>query len=318
MLRSLKSLSFLVVCSSFLLAIVFSRTDPAAAHRSSHSRIDQLNFQLALAPESADLHLKRSELFLQVQHWSEARADVLRAAALDPANTEVPWLLARVELAAGAPDTALQLLDPFLADSPSHLRALILRAQVHRALRAPLAAARDYEAALEVSPDAGPTFYLELADTYAEASPVRLEEALAVLERGLVNVGSLLSLESRAVRLEIDLERFDSGLARVDRILTRHPQAWNWLATRADLLTRLGKVDEARATKIHVLELLEADPDRLQKSAARRELASDLRLELAQSESIQPGLAGADSTGRHAGPRPDVTDKRTATRGAVK
>ena len=227
--------------TALLLLIVLAPADPSLAHQSSHSRIDQLNFQIALVPENAGLYLERSELYRDIQHWDEARADILRAASLDPNNTDVAWLLARIHLDAGEPRSAVELLDRFLDESPEHLRALVLRAQAHRRLAQPLAAAEDYEAALEIDAESGPTFYLELAESYAEAAPPRLEEALETLERGLETVGPLLSLETRAVRLEIELGRFSQGLDRSDRVLARYPQAWQWHTTRAELLAHLGK-----------------------------------------------------------------------------
>jgi predicted negative regulator of RcsB-dependent stress response len=90
-----------------------------------------------------------------------------------------------------------------------------------------------------------------------------------------------MSLQLRALDLEISLRRFDDALSRVDLLTSTSERRELWLKRRGDILVSAGRQDEARAayvaaqTAIAALPAwLVASPDMVRLSAELTRLAT--------------------------------------------
>ncbi len=104
------------------------------------------------APESQDatLHLERGDLAARLGRTEEANEAYGRAADIDPAlRAEIAVRRARLRLAAGRPDLALEVLDQGEKGTPEgappSVNLLLLRAQILTALERPTEARQVYE-----------------------------------------------------------------------------------------------------------------------------------------------------------------------------
>jgi tetratricopeptide (TPR) repeat protein len=229
----------------------------AAAHGDLHHQIAALTERIARDPGNADLVLRRGELHRQHRDWPAALADYDRAASLAPSLTVVDYLRGLVWLESGAPEAALAALDRFLARQPDHANAHLTRARALRRLGRPREAADAFGRALELVVRPTPDHYLERARALADAGD--LDAALAALDDGLARLGRVASLEIAAVDLDVQRERFQAALARLDRTAAAASPAS--MVRRASILERAGRREDARAAYTAAAAALDRLPE---------------------------------------------------------
>jgi predicted Zn-dependent protease len=235
-----------------------------------------LSAQLLSNTSDASLYLERGKLFYEHQDWKVALRDFERAGELDPTLEIIDFHRGRTLLETGSPGPAKALLDRYLNRHPDDILALVARARALMRLREPRAAAREFDLVIGQSPK-GEYFY-ERAQALQAAGDI--DEALRGLDMARRSLGVMPHLEVLAMDLEIQRERYDAALDRLDRVLTTTPRPEFWLARKADILRQAGRFEEARTVIIDALTTIERRPLRLRQERATRELEKRLRLAL--------------------------------------
>jgi predicted Zn-dependent protease len=258
---------------------------PARAHLGLDEQIRDVTRRLEASPGDAALLLKRGELHRAHGDPAAAERDYEAARALDPGMAAVDLCLGTLLLESGTrlPE-ALAALDRFLSRQPGHAKGLVTRARVRARLGEPAAAARDYDAAIAAfaSPDRPqPEHYLERADALAALQPPQLDDAVRGLDEGLARLGDAITLQMRAIDLELRLGRHDAALARVDRILSRPGRRERWLQRRAEIQMQAGRPEEARRSYQEALAALDSLTPARRSTASSRKLESELRSAIA-------------------------------------
>jgi tetratricopeptide (TPR) repeat protein len=195
------------------------------------------------APESQDatLHLERGDLAARLGLTDDANESYGRAAEIDPAlRVEIAVRRARLRLAAGRPDLALELLDDaekaVPSGAPASVNLLLLRAQILTALERPTEARAVYEAVRTRDP----------------TSPVAVSGiARTMLDQGQhVEAADFLSAAIPKVppdeNLYLLLIEAESGTGHLDRAAEVAKQAVGLLPKSGALWARAGEVAIAR------------------------------------------------------------------------
>lgn len=243
-----------------------------SAHPEIEDALARLNPLIAAEPANAALYLERGELYARHDDWVSAEANFLRAAELAPTLPGLARARGALALASGDPAEARRHLDAALAAQPDDAEALVLRGRMHLALHANAAALADYNAALRRIENPTPEFFLARAAVYS--SPA---EAIRSLDEGIARIGSIVTLELRAVALEEEIGRIDSALARLDRLAAQSERKETWLKRRGDLLQRAGRLPEARAAYASAVAAIATLPAWLQDSPDIARLRSELQ-----------------------------------------
>jgi tetratricopeptide (TPR) repeat protein len=270
----------------------------ALAHPELDWQIAQLTARIEAGPDDPQLYLQRGELHRIHRDWSAAESDYRRARKLQPDLTVVDYYLGRMKLEAGHPKQAKKLLDRFLAKEPDRPKALVARARVLSHLGQPLAAARDYTRALDAfgedqRPD--PSYYLERARALTSAGSEYVDDAVRGLDEGLARLGQPVTLQLRAIELEVECGRYDAALARLDLIASRADRKESWLLRRAEVLERAGRVDEARRAYAAALDAIETLPFSRSGSRATLRLKTQAATALERLDAGRPEAAGTDA-----------------------
>lgn len=247
----------------------------ACAHGTIHERLDQLNKALALQPDDAALRCQLAGVYCEHGDWREALAELDRAEALAPGRNAVDLRRGDALLTGGRPAVAKAALDRFLAAHPAHPDALLLRARALGALKQAEPSLADYRAALKATPRPEPDLVQEVAD--ALAAHGHADEAMQVLAAALVRLGPVPSLALRALELETAAGRFDAALTRIDALQKTAPRPEPWMAKRAALLAKAGRVAGARAAWQALVAHLDALPNLERGSPSLRDLADQAR-----------------------------------------
>jgi tetratricopeptide (TPR) repeat protein len=216
------------------------------AHDGIPEQIAALTAQIARSPASADLLVRRAELYRYARQWTEAIADLDRAQRLDATLASVDLARAHLLLDSGRPRAAVDAATRFLTHQPRHADALIVRGRARAQLGIPRDAAVDFTHALELRPT--PDLYIERARTVAGATGSSIEAALRGLDEGIARLGPGVTLELEAIDFELRLKRYDAALIRLERVSAQAARKESWLARRGAILEQAGRIDEARAT----------------------------------------------------------------------
>jgi tetratricopeptide (TPR) repeat protein len=248
----------------------------ALAHGDLHERIAEVSRQIEKEPNRADLRFKRADLHRLHHDWPAARTDLAAARQLDPQLADLDFLAGIVELGAGSPAVALDLLDRQLTANPNHVAARLWRARSLAALDRPGDAVRDYDLILRTSREHVPDHYLERARSQCAAG-MDVAVVLQGLDEGIGCLGPLVSLQSMAVDLELQRNDRQAAVRRIDQTLPTLPFRAPWLLRRGQVLERDGQPAEARQTYTTALRELTAIPAARRRSTVHQELEQQLR-----------------------------------------
>jgi tetratricopeptide (TPR) repeat protein len=257
--------SWLAVC--VVAGVLGLGARPSLAHGDLHRRIQEVSRlieakagQPAEQERSARLLLKRAELNGLHGDLSAARRDLQAARRLDAKLDLVDLVLGRLLLAAHQPRGARAALARFLERRPHHAEALTLQAEALVALGQPARAVELLDLALARMAQPEPDHYLARANLLVRLGPRHRDRALEGLDQGIARLGPLVSLDTRAIELEVEMGRFDRALERVARQVAATSRQDPWLARRAEILERAGRTDEARAARQQALAAIDALP----------------------------------------------------------
>lgn len=263
----------------------------AFAHGDVHERIDALTLQIQAHPNAASnapLFLARGDLHRIHGSWAEAAADFDKALQLDPKLVMVELFRARLWLDTDKPKAAIEAVNRYAASQPLNSETLALRARARVKAGEPLAAVEDFTRAIRLAVPPTPELYLERAEALLATGPERRGEALRGLEEGIARLGPLVTLELRAVDVELALKRFEGALARIDLMASKAARKETWLSRRAEVLRQAGREAEARQAWQEVLAALETLPPARRQTKAMMDLEARARAGLKTDAPVRP------------------------------
>jgi tetratricopeptide (TPR) repeat protein len=249
------------------------------AHGDVHDQINQITAELARTPSNAPLYFRRAELYRADQDYTNAMADLNRAAQIDPLLVRVDFCRGRVLFEWGRPQEALPLLNKYLAGKPEDSEAFTIRARVLNKLNQFRKAADDYTVAIALTRISNPELYIERAEALRALG--KPDEALRGLDEGIRKMGPLVTLELPAIDLEVALKRFDAALARIDVASARLQRKETWLMRRAEILRHAGREEEAQKNYRDALAAIDRLPPTHRHTRATLDLETRIRTALA-------------------------------------
>lgn len=262
--------------------LLMMETGIASAHGDLHERISQVTVEIHDAP-TAGLFFRRGCLHLEHGEAAAALEDFLEADRLSPGEFETDPLRAEGLMLLGKYPPALETLNRYLDRHPADSRCLVLRARVHGQMGKPDAAIRDYRKALSLTRQPEPDLLLEISNALAEND--QSAEALQVLDQGIARLGLLPSLVTPAIELDLRNGNPDAALLRIDRMQTAVKRPEPWMACRASVLARSGRISESRDAWQSLLGHIAALPSVERTSHAMCSRAREAREALAALES---------------------------------
>lgn len=257
-----------VLCLMAVLSVATSRVH---AHEGLREQITALTLQIDADPARADLYLRRGDLRRATGDFTDAHADLDRAARLDPQLAGLDLGRARLHLDEHRPADAVAAATRVLTVESRNVQARLIRARALAQLGNRPNAVADFSRAIDLDPT--PDVIIERA-RLLEAPPADLEEALGGLEDGLRRIGPVVTLDLEALEIERRLRRYDAALRRIDGITARSPRKEQWLARRAALLDEAGRSTDALSAYEAALAATTALPPHIRDTRAVAALVS--------------------------------------------
>jgi len=191
-----------------------------------------------------------------------ALADYARALRIDPSLAVVHLARGRLLVEARRPGEALPDLNRFLLIEPLHADALVIRARALAAVGQGDAARDDYDRALQLA--ANPDWFIERARVVRATAGAAA--AVAGLDQGIARLGPIVTLTLEAIDDELSLGRYDTALARLERLVSAAGPHPHWLVKRGEILRAAGRLDDARAAFTAALAAIDALPSPRQRT----------------------------------------------------
>lgn len=266
---------------TLLIAALLGYSGFTLAHGDVHERIHDLNREIAHHPKNADLLIKRGQLFLDEGHADHAHDDLAKAIKLAPGRIDALFYLARAQLVLKQPDAALESARQFLrqaTNDAAKARGHVLTGDILSVSGKPLAAAEAYLTAVRLSKDIKPDHVLYAADAFHSAG--KTDKAIEVLNDGIARLGPLHVLSERALTLEMEQQRYESALRRVDQMLATHQRMPFLLYKKGMILKALARMDESKRTFAAALEEIDGLPEARKQTPALESLRTSLLAEM--------------------------------------
>jgi tetratricopeptide (TPR) repeat protein len=264
---------------SVIASLVFAILPLAAhAHGDIHERIDAATLAIKADPTNAQLYVVRGDLHCEHQEYAEANADYDSAAKLDPNLAVVDFCRAKLLALAGEYSSARKTFDAYLARVPNDGRALAERGRLLARLNVRKDAVADFNRALTLLQDPPPEIFLERANV--QLADGQTEAALRGLDEGIKALGPIVTLQVRAIEVDLVRTNYDSAVTRLDTIINQSARKENWLLKRGDVLLRAGKTEAASESYRKAIEAIQALSSRLQASEAMFELKRSIEQKL--------------------------------------
>ena len=231
----------------------------------------------------AQMHLDRGELHRLHRNWRAAEADYAQAARYEPEFHTVQRARGHMLLDSGRPRQARAVLERFLRNRENDPEGLLLHAQAMLALGAGPQAVALLDRALASLSRPEPDHFIARADILASLGQPQLLRAVEGLDAGIARLGPLVSLDTRAIEIELQLGRYENALRRVERQAAATIRKDLWQARRAEILDRAGRSEEARAARREALRSLAALPPPLRSRKATLDFEQQLLAALGET-----------------------------------
>lgn len=96
-------------------------------------------------------------------------------------------------------------------------------------------------------------------------------------------LGPLVTLQSLAINVEVQQNRVDAALARIDKVMAQFPRKETWLARRGEILQQSGRNKEAAEAFQSALTALDTLPAGRRNVPAMVDLEKRIRTSLAST-----------------------------------
>lgn len=262
-----------------LAGLIVFQAAPVFGHGSFHERIDYLAKELEKTPSDPVLRFELANLHGLHGDTELALENLATVDSVAPGKFPTDLIRGEAFLVVHNSAKAKDALDRQLASHPETTRAWILRARAEQELGQQEASLADYREALKRTRSPEPDLIEEVANALATAG--KKEEAAQVLTAGIEKLGKIPSLTLRAVDLDIEMKNFDAALRRIEQARQQAPRPEPWMARRAEVLTRAGRIVESRRAWKDLLVRLDSLPDHERSSHAMTQLSEKARDALA-------------------------------------
>jgi len=239
------------------------------AHDGLDDQLTAATAAIASDPQNAGLLLRRAELHRLHGDLPQALADVAQAQALGTLASGIDRQRAKILVDQQDYTGAFLAFSRHLSASPGDGDARAQRAQCAIRVGDPATAISDLDAACALLYQPDPDLLCQLADLLHAAG--RTDKAIARLDAALARDGAIPAYVDHVLALERASGRFSCVLTRLDRLIASTGQT-RWLVERGELLTHLGRVDEAHVAYREAAQALDNLPPARRRSAANRAL----------------------------------------------
>ena len=246
---------------------------PALGDAAIEDRLRELDARIQEYPDQQQWRIRRARVYIDTGLNEAAMEDIRAAEVLgDPA--EAAFVHGLLLYRQGQLSGARKQFDIYLQAHPGHRQSLDYRARLLRDAGEYEAALADYRQLMAMDDSLAPGYYLSAARMLAALPDHGTDEALALLDGRMEQVGPVSSLQRFAIGLESGRGNYDAAIGRMATLDEKLRGTPEWHAEMAGLQLQAGRPLNA----LDHIAVAEEQLARLKQTGARRRLAEELAI----------------------------------------
>lgn len=246
----------------FYLCLFF--TTSLSAHGDLDLQIERISKRIEKEPHSANLHIKRGQLYANHNEPKKSEQDYLLARNLDQNLLITDLLLAQLFVDNNEARAALLHVNLFLKNYTNHSIALITRAKINQQMGQSDLCQKDLEKALSNLLEPNPSHFISIAEAVLLADDSNISEALSWLKKGEEKFGFDIVLKSKEVDLYVRTKQYENAILTIDTITEHFQRKEKWHFQKATIYEKAGEIDLAKIHYDATLEAINKLPKRIQ------------------------------------------------------
>ncbi len=255
-------------------------------HPGRDTVLEYLSDRIIIQPGNQDLYRQRGQIYTHDGQFDQALADLQHAETLGDPRV-VAFDLGMVYFQTARYDEALVSFNSYLAYLPGHVKTLRYRSRLLLKTGDIDAAISDCTALLSNTTGVTPTDYLSVAELMLQSTRYDINDAIAVLDKGLDLMGPIPQLQNRAIELELTRGSPDKAISRLRSQASQLSGSPFWQLSMGRLLLTIGKTSLAHEHFTLAGQQLAV----LRKTPARMQLLNELQM-LLKPTAVTADLSG--------------------------
>jgi len=273
----------------FLCLSLYSHS--AATHQGVAAQLERINRAIENNPQNQALLIQRGALYSHDGQYARAEQDFRQAETLG-APVSVAYELGLLFYRSKEFARAQRYFDRSIKQFPQHAAAYELRGRTAHRLGDNRQALADFSMFFKLQPQPNPGHYIFAAKLHEANTHVaktdalkatELTAAIDLLDKGMANIGLTPQLQRYAVTLELQRNRPQHAIIRLQSLEPLLNGSPSWKLEMAQLFLQTGQPARAK----HLLSKAETEVAALKVTPARLELAEKIA-QLNQALSRQP------------------------------
>ena len=257
----------LILLSSLLIAF------PSFGHGDLHERIKKVSQQIDQDPDSTYLYLKRGILYFQHEEYNKSIVDLKICEERQYNDIQLDLTFAKVYLRTQEYIHSLSYLDRILTKDPVYVNAWRLKGQVFYEMEDYDEAAVSFMKLLDLTNQTLPFNYLDASLAFEKmGSNEAIDQAISVIERGINDLGPLITFQERMVHLGLSHGQYDLALLYQTAIIDHLNRKESAFFKRAMIYLEKDEVQKGYDDLILSKKALEKLPSRHKNTKAMQDL----------------------------------------------
>lgn len=205
----------------FIIGVVSS----VFAHGDLDERILLTTNEIKKDPDSAFLYFKRGKLFFQHNEYKKSLKDLKKSKSLHFEDGEQTLLFARNYFRLEKYKKTLHYADEILEKDAKNVLAIKIKAQALLKLRKYEKSALAFEDVINFTNKTFPENYIDASESWDELNTdYGNEKAMAIVEKGIGQLGELISLYDRLIELSLKQKNYKRAVDYQLHVLTLFPR----------------------------------------------------------------------------------------------
>lgn len=248
------------------------------AHGDLDQRILETSLEIKKHSDSAYLYFKRGKLFYQHNEYKESLKDLKKALKLKHDNGEQKLLFAKNYFRLEKFKKTLLYSNNILETDSKNVLALKVKAQAFSKLGKYEESAITFEKVIAFTTKSFPENYIDASNTWEKLNTEKgIEQASLIIEKGIKNLGNLVSLYDRLIDLSLKQKDYKKAIEYKLEILSFSPRKERVYYRLCELYILNDNPEKAleslNLAKYHFYEL----PIRIQNTSFMKDLLLDIK-----------------------------------------
>jgi tetratricopeptide (TPR) repeat protein len=246
---------------------------PVLGHPGASSAIDHFSHELEQKPKDQALFVRRGIAYSNDGQYDLALADFEQAKKLGEPIL-VSFDLGVLHYRRAELELARAYFDEYLEVFPDHAPCLEYRARLLRDMGDQAGSVADFQRVFELLERPNPGHYISVSRMLEASGGDGLEQALELLDTGNAKLGITPQLQKHAMQLELQRERPDLAIKRLQTLEPMLGKSPDWKVDMAELRLLTGEKELAR----QLLQEASGQLDSLRRTPARIALKERIAL----------------------------------------